>query len=128
MWYTLFYKNSFPYIIFFHSSQKSDNQAIPGLNSQDVSQVKRAYAKQRARDFADHASKLVIKEQEIQALKKELTRQQSGDSSQRVGVVLRQKYSFLLAVEPECNSANLPKGHMCYVKMFAMCLQRWHGL
>ena len=80
-------------------------------NSAGVEHVKKMYARQRAKDLAEHAKSLMAKEKELEELKKHLSSQQNDQ---------------LLPVSPLLEVKNIQ--NLCTIKLDANASESTHSL
>ena len=64
--------------IFFPLQKLAEDLNNSNTNNANVDHVKRMYARQRAKDLAEHAKSVMSKEKELDDLRKQLSLQQSG--------------------------------------------------
>lgn len=65
-------------IYFFPFQKLAEDLNNSNTNNANVDHVKRMYARQRAKDLAEHAKSVMSKEKELDDLRKQLSLQQSG--------------------------------------------------
>ena len=64
--------------IFFPFQKLAEDLNNSNTNNANLDHVKKMYARQRAKDLAEHAKSVMSKEKELEDLRKQLSLQQSG--------------------------------------------------